>query len=521
MKMGKGTKRNKFIKKKFKKDIYKHIINEMALLNMDDEPEIGKTTFINYRPRTRERHNRPSLTPVKRSRYKTRTANGMASNESTGSHVLDFFSQVGSSRGMDASDIFIKAVGEDEELSLRALQWMRDIREGSGERQQFRTILKKLDLLRPDLTLKIMSKIPILGRFDDLFSYVDPTNRIRAFELIKKELNDGNRLCAKWMPRKGPVAAEVSKFLKISPKNYRHLVVRTTNVVETQMCRKDFENINFSQVPSIASTRYQKAFSRNATVQYGKYIEDLSKPGSGAKVNAGAVYPYEICKAVRKGANHVMDAQWEALPNWVGNASIIPIIDVSGSMDCGMSNVVPMDAAISLGLYVTEKNTSGFKGMYLTFSNDSQLKRVKGSSLQQKIDNIEAADWGGSTNLHRAFDRILQFAISKNLEQDDMPKILLILSDMEFNCCCKFDDSAQEMIRRKFDISGYEVPRIVFWNLASCTTSFPVKMDDNNVCSVSGISPSIMKSVLSDSLDKFSPRSIMLETLNSERYDLN
>ena len=512
--MGRGNIRKNNVKKKFKKNIYKHIINEMNLLNTDDEPE--HRVIINKKPRRRYKH---VLLPKKRRRYKTRTMNGMVSNESTGSYVLDFFSMAGSSRGMDTSDAFMKALEEDEDLSLRALQWLRDIREGSGEREQFRTILKKLDSLRPDLSLKIMKKIPNLGRFDDLFSYVDPNNRILAFELIKNELDANNKLCAKWMPRKGSVAVELTKFLKLSPKNYRHLLTGITSVVETQMCKKEFENINFNQVPSIASSRYQKAFSRNAAVKYGKYIQDLSTPDSNTKVNAGAIYPYDICKSVRNGLSEVADAQWNALPNWIENASIISMIDVSGSMEFGKS-IKPMDAAISLGLYITEKNTSKFKGLYLTFSTESNLRRVQGCNISEKIGNIEDSDWGGSTDLHRAFDKILEYACRKELKKDDMPKMLLILSDMEFNQCCEFDDSAQEMIRRKFDLKGYKAPKIVFWNLASCTTTFPVRMDDNDVCSVSGISPSIMKSVLSDSLDVFSPKQIMLETLNVERYNI-
>ena len=145
--MGRGNIRKNNVKKKFKKNIYKHIINEMNLLNMDDEPE--HRVIINKKPRRRYKH---VLLPKKRRRYKTRTMNGMVSNESTGSYVLDFFSMAGSSRGMDTSDAFMKALEEDEDLSLRALQWLRDIREGSGEREQFRTILKKLDSLRPDLS---------------------------------------------------------------------------------------------------------------------------------------------------------------------------------------------------------------------------------------------------------------------------------------------------------------------------------------------------------------------------------
>jgi hypothetical protein len=78
---------------------------------------------------------------------------------------------------------------------------------------------------------------------------------------------------------------------------------------------------------------------------------------------------------------------------------------------------------------------------------------------------------------------------------------------------------AQDLAREKFELAGYSLPRIVYWNLNATlggTGNVPVKFDEHGTALVSGFSPAIMKSILS--AKNFSPIDIMLETINSERY---
>ena len=165
------------------------------------------------------------------------------------------------------------------------------------------------------------------------------------FRSIQCALEDNMGLCAKWMPRQGEVAAKLRKYLGWTPKFYRKRLVELTKVVETQMCAKDWDNINFNHVPSVASARYKKAFARH-TEKYKEWTTALvSKDPEVAKtvkVNASAVYPYDVLKGVighylrnynQDNLNHII-AQWEALPNYVGDANILPLVDVSGSMTC-------------------------------------------------------------------------------------------------------------------------------------------------------------------------------------------
>lgn len=456
----------------------------------------------------------------------SRTWNGMKALESSLEMNTDLFYKIGASRGKDITKLFEKAYHENRDLALRIIQWARDIRSGAGERELFRQTLKFIEKNYSHELLKtrLLNNVAELGRWDDLLIFETQLVKNYAFELIASALNAGNGLCAKWMPRKGPIAVELRNFLGWSPKFYRKRLVELTKVVETQMCAKEWDSINFSHVPSVAMSRYMKAFGKNAPDAFSAYKEALKKGDPKvAKVNAGAVYPYDVVKAVRKGDVLVADEQWKSLPNYIGDAMILPMVDSSGSMhDWGYGvnnkmNVTPIDIAVSLGLYCADKNTGPFKDLFLTFSSSPTFQHVKGT-LSQKIRQMENANWAMNTNLHAAFNEILRVASSNSVRSEDMPKVLLILSDMQFDACAQFDDNAMSMIRRKYNDHGYEVPVIVFWNL-NAADNVPVRFDERGVAMVSGFSPSIMKSVLSADFENITPSGIMRSAVCVPRYD--
>ncbi len=456
-----------------------------------------------------------------------RTANGMKARKSTAKATVDLFYNIGASRGKDITGAFTAAYVEDADLALRIAQWARDVRGGAGERQLFRDVLVHLEKRDPDAALALLRKVPEVGRWDDIFVFSTPTLKSAAYTMLGNALREKNGLAAKWTPRKGKVAAEVRAFFGMSPKQYRKSLVALTKVVETQMCANDWDNINFSHVPSVAARNYKKAFNRH-TPAFAEYVAKLVKGDKTVKVNADAIYPHDVLKGIahayksfdKTEKDHVK-AQWEALPNYVGDASILPIVDVSGSMTCAVGGAGAtrcIDVAVGLGLYLADKNKGVFKDTFLTFSDKPELVTLKGDILQ-KLDQMVKSHWEMSTNLHKAMDKILSVAVKSSVPESDMPKMLLVLSDMQFNQCARYDDSAMEMIERKFADAGYTVPQVVFWNLNS-SGNVPVKADKSGAALVSGFSPSIMKALLSADLDQFTPEGIMLKTVMVPRYDI-
>ena len=455
-----------------------------------------------------------------------RTKNGMKARKSTASATVDLFYKIGASRGKDITGDFTAAYVENSDVALRIAQWARDVRGGAGERQLFRDILVHLEKRDPDAALALLRKVPEVGRWDDIFVFTSPVLKSAAYSMLGDALRAKNGLAAKWTPRKGPIAAEVRAFFGMTPKQYRKSLVGLTKVVETQMCAGDWDNINFSHVPSVASRLYKKAFNRH-TPAFAEYVAKLVSGDKTVKVNASAIFPHDVLKGIahsyakldKTETDHVI-AQWDALPNYVGDASILPLVDVSGSMTTSVpgSTVRCLDVAVSLGLYLADKNKGAFKDTFLTFSSKPQLVTLKGN-IVDKVTQMSKSDWEMSTNLHAAMDKILSVAVKGNVPASDMPAMLLILSDMQFNQCARFDDTAMQMIERKFADAGYVVPQIVFWNL-NASDNVPVKADKSGVALVSGFSPSIMTSLLAADMEQFTPEGIMLKTVMSDRYAL-
>jgi len=463
------------------------------------------------------------------------TENGMATNSSSLSAVVDLFFNIGAMRGQDKERLiatFSKAFYQDPTRAMKILFWARDVRGGAGERQIFRDIMGYLVESHPEALKMNLNLIPEFGRWDDLLVLEDTKLQADAFNLIQKALlEDQDGLCAKWMPRKGVTAAKLRNHMGLTPKLYRKVLVGLTNVVEQLMCAKKWEDIDFSKLPSVAGARYQKAFWKNAKEQYEAYIGKLQK--GEAKINAGAVYPYDITKSLRSGNADVATEQWKALPNWMegSNEMILPMVDVSGSMSTpagGNPNVTCMDVAVSLGLYISEKNEGPFKDAFLTFSGNPELQVLTGS-LKDRFQQLSRSDWAMNTNLEAAFKQVLDQAVKHDVSQDQMPDKILILSDMEFDEATatrsywgrndntsEWNSTAQQMIENMYNNAGYKMPKIVYWNIQSRNGQSPVRFDKQGTALISGFSPAIMTSVIA--AEEFTPVSIMDQTIMSERY---
>lgn len=457
-----------------------------------------------------------------------RTENGMKARKSTANAVVDLFYNIGASRGKDIVPAFTAAFVEDKDLALRVAAWARDVRGGSGERELFRSILKHLEKTDTEAAKALLKKVPELGRWDDIFVFETAEMKSAAYTMLGDALREKNGLAAKWTPRKGPVAVEVREFFGMSPKFYRKSLVEMTKVVESQMCAKTWDEINFSHVPSVAASRYKKAFNRN-TPKYAEYVAKLVKGEDlDVKVNAGAVYPYDVLKGrinsygvnFDKTEMDLIQKQWEALPNFVGDANILPLVDVSGSMTTAAgknTKLTCLEVAVSLGLYLADKNTGKFKDTFLTFSNKPELLNLKGN-INQKIDQMVKSKWEMNTDMIAAFKKILDVAVQGNVPQNEMPVMVLILSDMQFDQCVEYDDNALQAIERTYRNAGYEMPKVVFWNLNASYGNAPVKFNESGTALVSGFSPAIVKPLLSGDMDSFTPEAVMLKTIMDDRY---
>lgn len=454
---------------------------------------------------------------------KTTTTNGMAALDKTGSKVLDFFYQAAARRGNSVLGLFTAAYQEDRELALRGAQWLRDVRGGAGERTAYREILTFLEQTYPEDAVILANKTPEIGRWDDLLVFTTDRMKNYVVGLVKAALAAGNGLCAKWMPRKGAVAAELRTRLGLTPKTYRKTLVGLSTTVETQMCAREWKGINFSHVPSQAFSIYKNAFRRHEPARFEQFIADVLAKKEGVKVNASAIFPHDILHSLNAKNIGAVTAQWDALPNYTGKKPILPVVDVSGSMSCAAgsgSSVTCMQVAIALGLYLADKQKNAFEGIVATFSARPVLYRLTGSIIE-KMTQISRSQWDMNTDIEALAQQIVTFGKANNIQDKDMPEAVLILSDMQFDQAVHHKDTAQEMFERTFSTAGYSVPQIIYWNLNGRYGNAPVQETKFNTALLSGFSPSVLTAVMEGDSKELSPYHIMLKKLMSPRYNLN
>lgn len=447
------------------------------------------------------------------------TENGAITFVRSGTALLDFYAQAGAMRGnpTQALELFKKAFSEDNLIAVKILFYLRDIRGGQGERDLFRICLEWLGTDYPEVFEKIIVFVSEYGRWDDLFF-----DNEACFSTIKIQLNsdmgsDKPSLLAKWLPTVNASSLNTQAKAKWMLKNlgfknekiYRKTIRnirKKIKIVESQMSANQWEDINYSAVPSQASRIYKNAFKKHDEERYGKFIE---KAITGeVKINAGTLYPYQIYDSVNSDYSVTLEALWNQLPDYTQGKNAIVVADTSGSMTGR-----PMSVSVSLALYFAERNKGQFKDYFITFSESPILQKITGKDLRAKMKCIETGEVA-NTNLQAVFNLILKTAVTNNTPVEELPETIYIISDMEFDSACSTHTNF-EVAKAKYADAGYKMPNIVFWNVdARSGTNLPVQEGENGVAMVSGFSPVIFKMAVENK----TPEQVMLDTINSERY---
>lgn len=480
----------------------------------------------------------------------TYTENGALSNKSTLNYLLDFFSQAGAMRNRSEGEIlevWHKAMIENKELAFRLLFYFRDVRAGQGERRLFKIIFEYLCEYYPEDASRIISLVPFYGRWDDLFVGIGTPTEVEIVTFIKKTFESDRAaflrggeisLLAKWLPsvsthgKKKPLAKFFIKAFSMNEAFYRKTLSRLRKqleLVESKMSDNRWDEINYSKVPSQAMSKLYSAFYRNDGERFEEFLNEVEE---GTKeIKAGTLYPYQLVKKAMQNKGDTvksLNAQWKALPEFCEEYdNTMVIVDVSGSMTMGAGDIQPIFMSIGLGLYLAERNTGFFKNKFMTFSSNPELVDVIGNNLWEKVSFMNQANWGGSTNLQASFDMILSAAVKNNVPQSDMPKRMIIISDMEFDSGTgiywgreakdDFDKTNRSLIAEKYNRAGYELPELVWWNVDARNPQYPMTKNEVGLM-VSGNSPEIMKSVIKDEI--ITPEQIMMDVAQRERYDL-
>ena len=422
--------------------------------------------------------------------------------------------------------LFNNALNENENLALANLLYILDIRNGKGERKIFKTIFQNLCQNYPKRALKVLPFISELGRYDYILVGLDTPLNADVISLIKAQLEidlkSGNpSLLAKWLPShrthkiNNLIAKKLMVGLNMTEKEYRKTLAKLRtklNLVEKNLTNQTYENIDFSQVPTKAMLKYIDAYINKMPKKYLAYKNQVQT--GTAKINTEGLFAYEIINKILRRSNidaELYDLMWTNQKDVLKgcNTNVLVMADTSGSMTC--YNGIPYATSVGLALYTAERNTGLFKNHFITFSNKPYLCEVKGKTIQAKVKNVPC--YVANTNIDKAFELILKTAQENNLDQKELPSHLLIISDMEFDQGV-YSKSGTNFNGWKtaFNDAGYQLPTIIFWNVAGSTTGVPATKFDNDVAMISGFSTNILENILT--LENYNPNDIMLEKLS-------
>ncbi|OJD22729.1 hypothetical protein ACJ73_05921 [Blastomyces percursus] len=340
----------------------------------------------------------------------------------------------------------------------------------------------------------------------------------------------------------GTQAQSREVYLKRARENYRAHTLsplrKVLAIVERDISAKSFSNIEYSKVPSLAMNRYKGLFQKKDTERFEKYIDAVQK--GDAKISGAILTPGLLVKeafprfwGVTSDDNGVADAQWKTLVQRIKDSgalsSSIALCDVSGSMEYPLDGhgIAPLHNAIGLSLVMAEITKPPFGGRIITFSKVPEIHIIKGMSLAERVENVYKVPWGANTDFVKVFrDLLLPLAVENNVPPEDMVKTVFVFSDMQFDNAQprwevvrgdtqpgeaqRYDiaiadgglqwQTHHQIVEQEFRKHGYEVPQLVYWNLAARAGAVPVTFEMGGTALVSGQSQALMKVFLDGGL---------------------
>ena len=329
-------------------------------------------------------------------------------------------------------------------------------------------------------------------------------------------------LLAKWMPSINTSSKETKEMakefcmdFKWSEKRYRKNLSelrKYLKVTERQMSLNEWKEIDYEAVPSLANLRYKDAFLRHDEERRKEYLDKLSK--GEAKINSSVNFPHDVVHKYTSTRywcgryytlkyDETLEQLWKNLKQIDGLKDTLVVRDDSGSMTnhVGNSNVTALEVATALGIYCAEHCRDSYKNKIITFSETPRyLDFSDKTTLCDELIYLYRHSEVANTNIRAVFQLILKTAIDNKLKQEDLPKQILIISDMEFDQGASYIGNPIEESQVEYKKYGYTVPKLIFWNVNSRTNTVPIKTNELGVYLLSGFSPNVLN-ILSDGLD--------------------
>ena len=290
-------------------------------------------------------------------------------------------------------------------------------------------------------------------------------------------------------------------------------------IARARGCLKKGEELDYVKASGLLFDDFRGGKIGRVTLEWAEQEKGLLK--------AGQLFPYEIvrdCIELEENAmfyddiaqkQRILDVTWKSLPDYMPEQNAIAVVDGSGSMYWNYSgDVMPIHVAVSLGIYCAERNEGYFHNHFITFSDNPRLIALKGEDIFQKVEHCMSYNEVSNTDLEKVFRLILQSAVQHHVPPEELPKVIYVISDMEFDEQSGSGVTIFQQMKQEYQAAGYQLPAVVYWNVCSRNRQFPVKKDDTGAVLVSGCSPFTFQSAVCMT----TPEKYMQQVLEGERY---
>ena len=503
---------------------------------------------------------------VKQHQNRLVTENGAFGYRTTMHPLADLNFMVSSLRGRDGEFIvkkFVQAYYQSPKYAVKWLFYLRDIAEGLGERSTFRICLKYLADSHPEMAKAVIELIPEYGRFDDLLVLLDTELREETGRFLKAQLDRDlaarkeNRpvsLLAKWLPSTNTSSRETraraqmlaDQFGMKTSEYRKHLSALRAceHVTEVYMSSSRWSEIDYEKVPAKANLNYDAAFAKHDRERRSAWLRKVFLGES--RLNGKGIMPYEVVHRFWKNGyggcalkdDLLAELMWKQIledgfvNDW-GIDDCIVVADGSGSMYAnagGSTSVRAIEICNALAIYFAEQLNGPFHNKAITFSSRPQFIDLdRGTSLKEKLEIMLSHNEFANTNIEAVFDLLLDLAVSHEVPTDEIPRQVLIISDMEFDEANalpvwtgrsmktnRFTPALFETIENRYHQAGYPMPRLIFWNVCGRTDTIPKVENGQGICLLSGFSQNAMK--IAADRSKKDPYESLIQVLDGERY---
>lgn len=327
--------------------------------------------------------------------------------------------------------------------SIKFLFFIRDKKDGLGERRVFKVIIRYLANEHPYIIDKIINYIYKYGRWDDYFALFDTKFEDKVISIFKEQIqidlgSNNPSTLGKWLKSENASSKETIMLAKktrillgYSSKDYRKiLTILRRRIRNNQIIYKDINEVDKYKC-NIKDEHAFINFDNNANKIVNDILSSYYYKENTLVVNAIKEYEKDL------------------------NNTYINLL------------------TFTLLLF-KKLNFNFFKNYYMSFKNNPKFNKILQEDYKNIYNNIKLNLSEVNISLDESLDLLLFTLIKKDIKRIESPKSILFI----YNDDKDLDINNYNDIEEKWILAGYDMPKIKLWNLNSLKNEFEIYEDD-------------------------------------------